>query len=168
MAEHLTEEEIAEFKEVFNLYDKNGDGTCVRASRELFARLHLLNPCFITSEELGTVMESLGGNFTESELKAMIKAVDADGTGTIDFHKFLNLMARKLKDTDSEEKLREAFDVIDKDQDGYISATELRQVMTNLGEKVTDQEVEEMMREADTDGDGRVSFEEFKRRMLDN
>ncbi|CAL4918729.1 unnamed protein product [Urochloa decumbens] len=149
MAERLTEEEIAEFKEVFNLYDKNRDG-------------------FITSEELGTVMESLGENFSESELKAMIKAVDADGTGAIDFHKFLNLMARKLKDTDSEEKLREAFDVIDKDQDGYISATELRQVMTNLGEKVTDQEVEEMMREADTDGDGRVSFEEFKRRILDN
>ncbi|CAL4935605.1 unnamed protein product [Urochloa decumbens] len=149
MAERLTEEEIAEFKEVFNLYDKDRDG-------------------FITSEELGTVMESLGENFTESELKAMIKAVDADGTGTIDFHKFLNLMARKLKDTDSEEKLQEAFDVIDKDQDGYISATELRQVMTNLGEKVTDQEVEEMMREADTDGDGLVSFEEFKRRMLDN
>ncbi|CAN6303766.1 unnamed protein product [Urochloa humidicola] len=149
MAEHLTEEQIAEFKEVFNLYDKDGDG-------------------FITSEELGTVMKSLGENFNESQLKAMIKAVDADGTGTIDFHKFLNLMAHKLKNTDLEEKLREAFDVIDKDQDGYISATELRQVMTNLGEKVTDQEVEEMMREADTDGDGRVSFEEFKRRMLDN
>ncbi|CAN6298011.1 unnamed protein product [Urochloa humidicola] len=149
MAEHLTEEQIAEFKEVFNLYDKDGDG-------------------FITSEELGTVMKSLGENFNESQLKAMIKAVDADGTGTIDFHKFLNLMAHKLYNTDSEEKLREAFDVIDKDQDGYISATELRQVMTNLGEKVTDQEVEEMMREADTDGDGRVSFEEFKRRMLDN
>ncbi|CAN6287034.1 unnamed protein product [Urochloa humidicola] len=148
MAERLTEEEIAEFKEVFKLYDKNGDG-------------------FITSEELGTVMESLGKNFTESELKAMIKAVDADGNEAIDFHEFLNLMARKLKDTDSEENLREAFSVIDKDQDGYISATELRQVMTNLGEKVTDQEVEEMMREADTDGDGRVSFEEFKRRMLD-
>ncbi|TKV91686.1 hypothetical protein SEVIR_9G113600v4 [Setaria viridis] len=149
MAERLTQEEIDEFKEVFNIYDKDRNG-------------------FITSKELGTVMKSLGKNFTEPELQAMIKDVDADGNGSIDFHEFLNLMAHKLKDTDSEEKLREAFDVIDKDGDGYISAAELRQVMTNLGEKVTDQEVKEMIREADTDGDGRVSFEEFKRRMLDN
>lgn len=68
-------------------------------------------------------------------------------------------MARKMKDTDSEEEIREAFRVFDKDGNGFISAAELRHVMTNLGEKLTDEEVDEMIREADIDGDGQVNYE---------
>eukprot|EP00958_Prasinococcus_capsulatus_P011629 scaffold1156_cov394-Prasinococcus_capsulatus_cf.AAC.17 len=111
-----------EFKEAFGLFDKDGDG-------------------YITTKELGTVMRSLGQNPTESELTDMIQEVDADGNGTIDFPEFLNLMARKMKDVDSEEELREAFKVFDRDGNGFISAAELRHVMTNLGEKLTDEEV---------------------------
>jgi calmodulin len=85
--------------------------------------------------------------------------VDADGNGTIDFPEFLTMMARKMKDTDSEEEIREAFRVFDKDGNGFISAAELRHVMTNLGEKLTDEEVDEMIREADIDGDGQVNYE---------
>ena len=160
MAEQLTEEQIAEFKEAFSLFDKDGDGC-------------------ITTKELGTVMRSLGQNPTEAELQDMISEVDADQNGTIDFPEFLNLMARKMKDTDSEEELKEAFKVFDKDQNGFISAAEycvhpiylqftfqLRHVMTNLGEKLTDEEVDEMIREADIDGDGQVNYEEFVRMML--
>lgn len=66
----LTEEQIAEFKEAFSLFDKDGDGT-------------------ITSKELGTVMRSLGQNPTEAELQDMINEVDADGNGDIDFPEFL-------------------------------------------------------------------------------
>ncbi len=66
MVEQLTEEQMAEFKEAFSLFDKDGDGK-------------------ITSKELGTVMRSLGANPTEAELKDMIKDVDLDGNGTIDF-----------------------------------------------------------------------------------
>ncbi|CAG10181.1 unnamed protein product [Tetraodon nigroviridis] len=130
----------AEFKEAFSLFDKDGDGT-------------------ITTKELGTVMRSLGQNPTEAELQDMINEVDADGNGTIDFPEFLTMMARKMKDTDSEEEIREAFRVFDKDGNGYISAAELRHVMTNLGEKLTDEEVDEMIREADIDGDGQVNYE---------
>lgn len=83
MADQLTEEQIAEFKEAFSLFDKDGDGT-------------------ITTKELGTVMRSLGQNPTEAELADMINEVDADGNGTIDFPEFLTMMARKMKDTDSE------------------------------------------------------------------
>jgi calmodulin len=118
------------------------------------------------TKELGTVMRSLGQNPTEAELQDMINEVDADGNGTIDFPEFLNLMARKMKDTDSEEELKEAFKVFDKDGNGFISAAELRHVMTNLGEKLTDEEVDEMIREADVDGDGQVNYDEFVKMMF--
>merc|ERR1711886_15653 len=145
--EQLTEEQIAEFKEAFSLFDKDGDGT-------------------ITTKELGTVKRSLGQNPTEAELQDMINEVDADGNGTIDFPEFLSLMARKMKDTDTEEELIEAFNVFDRDGNGFISAAELRHVMTNLGEKLTDEEVDEMIREADVDGDGQINYEEFVKMMM--
>ena len=68
---------------------------------------HVTNTGTITTKELGTVMRSLGQNPTEAELQDMINEVDADGNGTIDFPEFLNLMARKMKDTDSEEELKD-------------------------------------------------------------
>jgi calmodulin len=86
-------------------------------------------------------------------------SLSISGNGTIDFPEFLTMMARKMKDTDSEEEIREAFRVFDKDGNGFISAAELRHVMTNLGEKLTDEEVDEMIREADIDGDGQVNYE---------
>lgn len=64
-ADQLTEEQIAEFKEAFSLFDKDGDGT-------------------ITTKELGTVMRSLGQNPTEAELQDMINEVDADGKQQFD------------------------------------------------------------------------------------
>ncbi|XP_020092609.1 neo-calmodulin-like [Ananas comosus] len=143
----LNEEEISEFQDAFSLFDKDGDGC-------------------ITSEELETVIKSLGQNPSKEELHEMIRDIDCDGNGTIEFGEFLNLMARKMKENDSEEELREAFKVFDKDQNGYISASELRHVMINLGEKLTDEEVEQMIKEADLDGDGQVNFEEFVRMMM--
>ena len=70
-------------------------------------------------------------------------------------------MARKMRYTDSEEEIREAFKVFDKNGNGYISAAEIRHVMTNLGENLTDYEVDEIIREADVDGDGWINYEEF-------
>jgi len=120
----------------------------------------------ITTKELGTVMRSLGQNPSESELQDMINEVDADNNGTIDFPEFLTMMARKMKDTDSEEEIREAFKVFDRDNNGFISAAELRHVMTSIGEKLTDDEVDEMIREADQDGDGRIDYNEFVQLMM--
>jgi len=142
----LSNDEVEEFREAFSMFDKNGDGT-------------------ISSTELGTIMRSLGQNPTENELMDMINEVDIDGNGTIDFREFLNMMAKKVNKSDSEEELREAFRVFDKDGNGHISANELRTVMTTLGEKLTDEEVDEMIFEADLDGDGQVNYEEFVRMM---
>ena len=91
-AENLTEAQIAEFKESFSTYDKDGDGT-------------------ISTKELGKLMKALGQRPSPAELQDMINEVDADGNGTIDFPEFLSLMARKMKDTDTEEELVEAFKV---------------------------------------------------------
>ncbi|XP_034864010.1 calmodulin-like [Mirounga leonina] len=93
-------------------------------------------------------MRSFGQNPTEAELQDMINEVDADGNGTVDFPQFLTMMARKMKDTDSEEEIREAFHVFDKEGTGFISAAEFCHGITNLGEKLTDEEVDEMIREA--------------------
>ncbi|RDY01991.1 Calmodulin-like protein 8 [Mucuna pruriens] len=147
MADVLSQEQISEIKEAFGLFDKDGDGC-------------------ITVEELATVIRSLDQNPTEEELQDMINEVDADGNGTIEFVEFLNLMAKKMKETDAEEDLKEAFKVFDKDQNGYISASELRHVMINLGEKLTDEEVEQMIKEADLDGDGQVNYDEFVKMMM--
>lgn len=143
----MTEDQIAEFKEAFSLFDRDADGN-------------------ITTKELGTVMRSLGQNPTEAELREMIREIDTDGNGMIDFPEFLTLMARKMKDTDTEEEIREAFKVFDKDGNGFISAVELRHIMTNLGEKLTDEEVDEMLTEADPDGDGQINYDEFVKVMM--
>jgi calmodulin len=146
MADQLTEEQIAEFREAFALFDKDGDGA-------------------ITTKELGTVMRSLGQNPTEEELRDMVHEVDADGNGSIEFPEFLTMMARKAKRSEAQEEIREAFKVFDKDGNGFISGEELRQVMSSLGETLNDEEIEEMVREADTDGDGQVNYDEFVRMM---
>ncbi|XP_062214629.1 calmodulin-like protein 4 isoform X2 [Phragmites australis] len=141
--EGLTSEQIVAFREAFLLFDKNGDGC-------------------ISMEELAAVTRSLDLDPSDQELNDMMSEVDTDGNGIIDFQEFLSLIARKMKDGDGdEEELKEAFEVLDKDKNGFISPTELRMVMTNLGEQMTDEEVEQMIKEADTDGDGQVNYDEF-------
>lgn len=138
----LTEEQVAEFKEVFMLFDKDEDGS-------------------ITMAELGVVMRSLGQRPTETELRNMVLDVDQNDNGMIEFNEFLQMMSKKMREGDSEDELKEAFKVFDKDNNGVITSTELRRVMTNLGEKLTDEEVEDMIKEADMDGDGNVNYNEF-------
>ena len=81
-------------------------------------------------------------------------------TGTINFDEFLSMMGRKIS-ANFEEEMKVAFKMFDKDKNGYIERDELKQMMTKLGEKLTDGEIDEMMKEADTDNDGRVNYNEF-------
>lgn len=106
-------------------------------------------------------MRNMGQNPTEAELKQMISEVDADGNGLIDFAEFVTLMARKMNNTDKDAEIKEAFNVFDKDGSGKISKDELRSIMKSLGEDLTDEEITQMISEADTNGDGEIDYEEF-------
>lgn len=132
----------------------------------------------ITVKELGTVMQSLGLNPSDSELQDMLNEVDADNSGAIDFNgnfelvspvpdstdmktEFLVMMARKGTGSDPEKELREAFKVFDRDGTGTISKDELRHVMKSLGENLTEDEIDEMLKMADKDGDGTIDCKPF-------
>jgi calmodulin len=143
---HLSEEKIAEFRCAFELFDKDKDGT-------------------ITIKELGTVISNLGQKASEEDLLEMIKEVDDNKNGNIDFEEFLALMSSKMRDNDSEEEMMEAFKVFDKDGNGYVGKNDFKQVMEVLGEALTPEEIEEIMKDWDEDADGQLNYDEFKSMM---
>jgi len=145
LVEHgLTEDLVAEFKEAFMLLDRDEDGV-------------------ISVSELGVVLKSLGQRPTVTELEQMVTKKDQEGIGQIEFNEFLQMMARQMSGLETEAKLKEAFRVFDKDEDGFLSVAELRRIMTSMGEKMTKDEVDDMISEADKKGDGKVNYQEFVR-----
>jgi calmodulin len=146
MAE-MTEDRISEFKQAFDAFDKSGDGV-------------------ISTSELGTVMHSLGYYLTEDDLQDMINGLDEDGDGTVDFPEFLSAMSRGMKDAVAEAEIAEAFKFFDTTGNGSISSSELRDTLSQLGEKLTRQEVSDLVAEADTDGDGQIDLKEFTKMMI--
>lgn len=145
MTDKLAEQK-EELKEAFDLLDKDRKGT-------------------ITAKDLGTLMRSLDHDVTDEDLEDMINGVDNDGNGTLDFGEFCAIMTRTMKDTDTEEEIREAFNHFDKNKTGFISAHELRDVMKVLGDDLTEEEIAEMIAEADHDKDGKVSIDDFVKMM---
>ena len=110
-------------------------------------------------------MRSLGFSPTEAEMKQILIEFDKDGSGTVDFSDFLQIMANKLKEPITEAELHQAFKIFDKDGSGTISAVELRHAMTNIGEKLSDEEVEGILQDADVNGDGQLDFYEFSKML---
>ena len=125
------------------IVDKDGDGT-------------------IDASEIAIVFRSLGQQISEKDMKEIVAVLDSDGNGTIGFDEFLDMMSM-LKDP--EDEMMKAFQVFDADGSGNITAQELRATMGKLGVKLTDDEVDDMINEADTDGDGQISYEEFSNMM---
>lgn len=145
----ISKSQMKEFREAFRLFDKDGDGT-------------------ITKEELGRVMRSLGQFARAEELSTMLQEIDIDGDGNVSFEEFVeivsNIGANTAAPTDQdqeEQELRDAFRVFDKHNRGYITASDLRAVLQCLGEDLSEEEIEDMIKEVDVDGDGRIDFYEF-------
>ena len=147
MVDLLTEQQLEEFREVFNLFDKDGGGT-------------------ISASELGTVMRTLGQNPSELEVETMIREVDKDGNGEIDFEEFCKLMVRQMEQNEPAEELVEVFRLFDKDNNGQIDWYDLGVAFKSIGEKVPDEDLKEMIEEHDHDGDKALNFNEFVRMML--
>ena len=120
----------------------------------------------ITLLELANVMRSLNMDPTEEELKEMRDEVDLDGNGEIDFEEFVTLMNRRSKETDTEEVIINAFKVFDIEGNGLLSITDMRHIMINMTENVNEDELDEILINADTDGDGYIKYEEFIRMLL--
>ena len=91
--------------------------------------------------------------------------IDKDGNGTIDFQEFLEMMTSKMSEKDSREEILKAFRLFDDEEKGKISFRNLKRVAKELGENMTDEELMEMIEEADRDGDGEINEEEFLRIM---
>ncbi|XP_026864465.1 centrin-2 isoform X2 [Electrophorus electricus] len=110
-------------------------------------------------------MRALGFEPKKEEIKKMIAEVDKDGTGKISFSDFLTIMTQKMAEKDSKEEILKAFRLFDDDETGKISFRNLKRVAKELGENLTDEELQEMIDEADRDGDGEVNQQEFLRIM---
>ena len=91
----------------------------------------------------------------------MISDLDTDGNGSIDFGEWFTLMTKRVNDKDSRDKVNKIFSLFDDERTGFISAKNLRRISQDLGEKFSNEEIDELIHRADLDQDGLVSEEEF-------
>mmetsp|Transcript_3029 Transcript_3029/g.8455 ORF Transcript_3029/g.8455 Transcript_3029/m.8455 type:complete len:183 (+) Transcript_3029:194-742(+) len=148
LVDNLTQDQLDEFYAAFKTFDKDGSDS-------------------IDIEELRKLLESVGQFPTDDELLNMIKIVDADGTGDMSFAEFVTLMAHNMPDDKAiSHAVREAFEVFDTSGDGLIQPSEIQRIMMNVGEPVTLDDIEEVVKKADLDNDGVVSYDEFAEVML--
>ncbi|XP_073131184.1 probable calcium-binding protein CML13 [Henckelia pumila] len=145
MGKDLNADRESSMKEAFTLFDTDGDGK-------------------ISPSELGILMRSLGGNPTQAQLKAII--AEEKLNSPFDFPRFFDLMSKHLKPEPFDRQLRDAFKVLDKDGTGYVVVSDLRHILTNIGEKLEPAEFDEWIREVDAGSDGKIRYEEFIARMI--
>lgn len=137
-ARPINEADVDELWKAFGVFDTDGNGE-------------------ITADELGRVMQALGQAPSLVELRALIKEVDVEGSGTVDFEEFKALMI--AQQGDSQSRLKLAFSIFDQDNSDRITAAELQNVMGRFG--LSESELATMIKEVDLDGDGAIGFEEF-------
>ncbi|XP_047435852.1 calmodulin-like protein 4 [Mugil cephalus] len=142
MAKFLTQVRINEFKECFSLYDKKQKGK-------------------IDAKDLITVMRCLGTSPTFGEIDRHLQVHKIAKTDEVDFSVFLTMMHRQMQQEDPKNEILQAFRMTDKQKRGHIQASELRAKLTQLGEKLTNKEVDEIFSEANVQSNGIVKYEEF-------
>mmetsp|Transcript_22220 Transcript_22220/g.30451 ORF Transcript_22220/g.30451 Transcript_22220/m.30451 type:complete len:193 (+) Transcript_22220:50-628(+) len=143
----LDEEAMEEIKEAFNLFDTEGKGN-------------------IDVRELKAAFRALGFQVKKSEIRQMFIDMDKDlSSATVGFDEFVEMVTPRMLNRDSREEIMKVFALFDDDNTGAISFKNLKRVATELGENLTDEELQEMVDEADRDGDGVINEEEFYRVM---
>jgi calmodulin len=139
----VSEEKLTEYKESFDLFDKDHSGD-------------------ISAKELSALFKSLGYFVSDKDIKELMKSSDMNTDGIVSFEEFVDLMAKiESQEEPDEEEVLKAFKVFDKDGDGFLSVAEFKHILTSLGDKMTDAEVDEIFKDVDLDGDGQVDFQEF-------
>ena len=138
----LTEEEIIEIKDAFDLFDTDHCGT-------------------IETHDLKNAMESQGFQNKSPTIFKMVCELDVEGKGRVDFEEFLDMMTENTVDESSKEEIRKVFNLFDIDQTGYIELKNLKKIARELGESLREEDIVELITKSDADGDGKVSFQEF-------
>lgn len=184
----LTDEEVEEIREAFNLFDTDGSGAfalpqcthpahvptsgrllgagggAVRRARHVQRADHDLVRCAagtIDPRELKAAMQSLGFEAKNATIFQMINDIDKDGSGQIDFTEFLTMMTAKIGDKDTKEDISKVFKLFDTENKGSITIRDLKRVAKELGETMTEAELLEMIERADSDADGGITLEDF-------
>ncbi len=132
------------YDEAFALFDSDKDGKVSKA-------------------EFGAALKKLGRALNDKELTELMKKVDKDENGYVDKNEFYQMM--EAQKANEKINLKAAFNQFDKDGNGFISNSELKVTMKELGVDLTDQEVADMIKAADTNKDAKISFEEFEKMM---
>ena len=138
----LTEDEIEEIKEAFDLFDTDGSGS-------------------IDPKELKAAMTSLGFDAKNQTIFQMISDLDRNRSGSIEFEEFLDMMTARMSDKDSRDDIAKVFRLFDDDNSGVITLRNLRRVAKELGETMTDQELQEILDRADSTGKSAVTMDDF-------
>ncbi|CAO3690760.1 unnamed protein product [Umbelopsis ramanniana] len=148
-----SQEQLDDWKEAFSMYDKKGNST-------------------VSSDNLGDLLRGLGQNPTQAEVRELIRSLGGSDKHDvdIDFGTFLTILTRPdgFKPAGTSQEFIQGFQVFDKEGDNHISAGELRYVLTNLGEKLTDEEVDELLKEVEVGKDGRINYVDFVTLILSN
>lgn len=133
---------VQEMKAAFDLFDSDQGGS-------------------VDTKELKAAMTSLGFESKNGSIFQMIADLDSDGNGNIDFPEWLALMTTKIGDKNNRANYAKVFAMYDDEKTGFLSAKNLRRVAEQLGESITEQEIQELIARADLDQDGLISEEEF-------
>ncbi len=147
MTSQITPEQKAEYEEAFCYFDRDHDGA-------------------IATSELGAVLKCLGQNPTEAELQSMSKEADKGGKGNIKLEDFMTLMSKMNKSSTSLDDLVNAFKFFDPTGSGLMLASDLKHAMKSIGEKLTDIEVQELLKGVPVDTQGKINYKNFLKSMI--
>ncbi|KAG9156852.1 hypothetical protein Leryth_020161 [Lithospermum erythrorhizon] len=135
----------------------------VKQLKEIFTRFDIDRDGSLTQLELAALLRSLGVKPNGDQLHNLLNNMDANGNGLVEFEELVEALLPDMNEDVliNQEQLKEVFRSFDRDGNGYITAAELAGQMSKMGHPMTYRELSEMMREADTNGDGVISFNEF-------